>query len=134
MSYWPTKPEKYIANRIKGMNMQDAANTAGYPPSTSRKAGERLESKHMALLKEQLPIIGAHSRHLAEVLAAGLGAKRVFQDKLGLHEADIPDHKERRETVKLIAQITGELDTTSKVAVQIVLPAVATDKSVWGEE
>lgn len=114
--------------------MSNAAIDAGYSKSMANDAGRKLESKHQKLIRDVLPVIGAHSAHLAEVLAAGLGAKRVYQDRAGLHESEIPDHKERRETIKLIGQFTGELDTKTTVAVQVVLPTVATDKAAWGEE
>lgn len=121
--YWQSKEEKYAINRIEGMSMYQAAIEAKLPESVAKNAGERIEPKADKLIKEALLETGVNSSVLAIAIKDALTA----QGKYGA------DHKVRLEAVKFIAQIRGELESSTKVAVQINLPAIAVDQSAWNE-
>ena len=113
--------------------MTQSALIAGYSEHTANKAGERLEGRHQALIKEILPSVGASNLHVALALSQALGAKKVIYCDGDMQETEIADHKIRMDAAKLIAQVTGQLDTKATVALQIVLPNVAQDEKAWGD-
>lgn len=103
--------------------MQESALSAGYTESMARNAGNKIEPKADQLIKDALLETGVNSSVLAIAIKDALTA----QGKYGA------DHKVRLEAVKFIAQIRGELESSTKVAVQINLPAIAVDQSAWNE-
>jgi phage terminase small subunit len=86
--------------------MEKSALTAGYSEITANCAGSLIEGQPGiraaldALLRERAP-----NEELANTLVAGLKATKRFSKEI----VD-PDFKERREAVKLIAQLTKQLE------------------------
>ena len=113
--------------------MQDSALQAGYKPSVARLAGEKLEPRHQARIKEALHNQGVTTNALASVIKHGLEATKVVTSPTE-PDREVVDYGERRQYTKLALEAMGELETKSVVAVQINLPQVAMDRSTWGEE
>lgn len=119
--YWPHKITKYAKNRLMGMNMSEAAREAGYSDALINQAGARIEPKAELRIKEALNAAGATNDVLADVIVAGLTARKsVVVDK---QVVEVDDLRERREYAKLCLEAKGELKTGSTVAVQINFPA-----------
>jgi hypothetical protein len=120
--YWPSKLTKYSVNRLKGMNMSESAREAGFSPALQNQACVRIEPKHNESIKSALQAVGVTNVRLAEVIEAGLEAKKHVKD-IG----QVVDYKERRETAKLCLEATGELKTGTTALVQINFPAGLAD-------
>lgn len=100
--------EEYAVARASGMSPRQAALNAGYTESQAGNAPRDIEPKARQTIRELLPIIGASNEVLAKRLAEGLDAVRAHITKDGdvVHSTDF---KERREYVRLISELTGEL-------------------------
>jgi len=128
------RPVLYSQYRLQGKSMRESAIRAGYSRNTANIAHEALEPRHELRIREALIQVDASSMHVAQALKDALNAGRVHILEDGPVETDVPDHKIRMDAAKLIAQITGELDTKTQVAVQINLPGVAVDAAAWGDD
>jgi hypothetical protein len=127
-------PQKlYSQYRLEGKSMREAALKAGFTTSVANKAGERLEPPHTTRIRQALEHAGVTTNHLANVIKDGLSAVKVVTSPTE-PDREVTDYGERRQYTKLALEAMGELDTGTKVAVQIVLPNVASDPNAWGEE
>ena len=122
--YWKKQIETYNALRTKGLSMYQSAIKAGYTSSEALNATTRVEPQRQLLIKDSLPLVGCTNIRVAETIKEALNATKQ----------DDADHKIRMNAARMIAELTGQIDTKATVAVQINLPAVAVNKDAWGEE
>jgi len=102
------RAEEYAVARSQGLSPRAAALKVGYSEAKAGNANRDIEPKARQTIRELLPIMGATNERLAERLTEGLDAVRAHVTKAGdvIHSTDF---KERREYVRLISELTGEL-------------------------
>lgn len=108
--------QKYFKARIQGHSQREAANMANLPRTPDKLAA--MDRSISDLLWEA----GATNHKLARRISEGLDSNKVTRTQDGSEYIDA-DMKERREYIKLTAELTGLLKKEStNVAIQINLP------------
>lgn len=112
--------------------MRQAALDAGFKPSQAQNAMQRIEPIHNIRIKEALQSSGVTTHRLAEVIKNGLEAVKVVTSPTE-PDREVVDYGERRQYTKLALEAMGELESKTQIAVQVVLPQVATQPEAWGD-
>ena len=127
------RQQKYKKNRIAGMNMYNAARTAGYSHSMAIHAGVKLEKK-ITSLNDYLEQAGLTDKRLSEFLTEVLEANKVVGylhqykkgekgriEELSSDETisneflEVPDFNIRLKAAELVLKIKGQLTDRVKV-------------------
>lgn len=108
--------------RVNGDSPRKSAMVAGYGKGEIENAPERIEVHIEEDLGKLLKKAGADNAKLARRISEGLDSNKVTRTQDGSEYIDA-DMKERREYIKLTAELTGLLKKEStNVAIQINLP------------
>lgn len=128
------KENKYVEARMRGASPTLAAIASGVTASNAARVGKRMEAKPRIQLRirEALDRQGVNTTLLAKKIRSGLKATKTII--INNSTENVIDFGERRQYTKLALEALGELETGAKVAVQIVLPAIAGAKDEWGGE
>ena len=128
------KENKYVEARMRGASPTLAAIASGVTASNAARVAKKMEAKPriQQRIREALDREGVNTTLLAKKIKSGLDATKAIVINNNIQNVD--DFSERRQYTKLALEALGELDTSTKVAVQIVLPSVANDPAAWGED
>lgn len=116
------KKAAYINARVKGDSPRQSALKAGYTEGMADNAPSKIEAFVQDDIGKLLIKAGADNAKLARRISEGLDSNKVTRTQDGAEYIDA-DMKERREYIKLTAELTGLLKKEStNVAIQINLP------------
>lgn len=100
---------------MNGLTHRKAATEAGYGPGIIDNP-ERVPEKVQKSLSELLAKAGATNEKLATRISEGLDANKHLNDG-----SQVVDYKERREHVRLVAELTGQLQSKGSANIGISL-------------